>query len=138
MNIVIGEPDEVMAIGESLSPLEDWQGMEASGIDLEKLAMLQSLLTGQTFDEAFDEYLTLFAASEEGPWIIRFPEAPMEKLAALEEDALERVGEELAATEEFEQDEWTAEEVQDFLMALSELAGIAVSQEKMLFIWLGM
>ncbi|MDD5241801.1 MAG: hypothetical protein PHG47_08800 [Sulfuricella sp.] len=136
-NIVIGEPDEIRDIGESLSPLEDWQGMEANDISLEKLAMLQSTLTGQTFDEAFEEFRPLFTASDEGPWLIRFPHGSVRDLAELEEDALERIGEELAVTEEFEIDEWAAEAVQDFLAELSQLAGNAIDQEKTLFIWVG-
>jgi hypothetical protein len=137
MNIVIGEPSEITAIGESLSPLEDWQGMDASSLNLEKLAMLQSILSGQTFDEAFDEYRPLFTASEEGPWLIRFPHESIRKLSELEEDALERISEELAASDEFEKDEWTADDAQDFLMVLSQLAESAVDQEKTLFIWVG-
>lgn len=137
MNIVIGEPDEISAIGESLSPLDDWQGMEANGLSLEKLAMLQSILTAQTFDEAFDEFRPLFTASEEGPWLIRFPHSSVRQLADLEEEALERIGEELAASEEFENDEVAADEAQDFLIELSQLAGNAVDQDKTLFIWVG-
>ncbi|HUW50462.1 MAG TPA: hypothetical protein VMV75_05535 [Sulfuricella sp.] len=137
-NIVIGEPDEIMAIGESLSPLEDWQGMEANSLNLEKLAMLQSILADQNFDEAFAEFRPLFTASDEGPWLIRFPHGSIKKLAELEEDALERIGEELAATTEFEIDEWAVDEVQDLLATLSQLAGNAVDQEKTLFIWMGM
>lgn len=137
MNIVIGEPDEISAIGESLSPLDDWQGMEANGLSLEKLAMLQSILTGQTFDEAFDEYRPLYTASEEGPWLIRFPHSSVRQLADLEEEALERIAEELAASEEFETDEVAADEAQDFLIELSQLAENAVDQDKTLFIWVG-
>ena len=137
MNIVIADENDAEDIGQSSWPIEDWQGIEVRGIDLAKIATLHCLLTGQNFDEASIEYAPVFAASEEGPWVIPFPREPMERLAALEEDALEQVGEELAATEEFERDDWPVEKTQDLLAELSELARVALEQEKSLFVWVG-
>ena len=135
-NIVIGDSSDAEAIGASLCPVDEWRGIEIKGIDLAKIAMLQAVLTGQTFDEAFDEYRPILAASDEGPWVFRFPDAPLEKLAALEEEALERVGEEWAATEEFEDNGYPVEEVQAVLEELSDLAKMCISQGKAIFIWM--
>ena len=60
----------------------------------------------------------------------------MAHLAELEEDALDRVGEELAATEEFEEDGWSADEVKGFVTALADLAGVARAQGQALFVWM--
>lgn len=135
-HIVIGDVDDAEAIGESDGPVEDWRGIEVRGIDPAKIAMLHSILTGETFEEALAEYDPVYAASEEGPWVIRIPDEPVEKLAALEEDALEQIGEELAATEEFERDGWPVNEAQALVEELAQLADACVSQGKALFVWM--
>jgi hypothetical protein len=137
-NIVIGDLSDAEAIGESLCPIDEWRGFEIKGIDLAKIAMLQAVLTGQTFDEAYDEYRPIVVISDEGPWVFRFPNAPLEKLAGLEEEALEQVGEEWAATEELEESGYPVEEVQAVLEELSDLAKICVSQDKAMFIWMSL
>ena len=134
-NIVIGDISDVAEIGESSWPIENWRGFEIKGIDSTKIATLHAMLTGQTFDEAFGEYLLAYEATEEGPWVVKIPDEPMERLAVLEDDALERVGEELAATEEFESAGWPVEEVQIFLAELTALAGVAIMQRKAMFLW---
>ncbi|MFN3397600.1 MAG: hypothetical protein ACK4ZS_03590, partial [Sulfurimicrobium sp.] len=68
--------------------------------------------------------------------VLRIPDAVMEKLADLEEEAIERVGEELAATEEFEMNDWPAEEVLSLLEELSALARLADSQGQAMFVWM--
>lgn len=135
-NIVMADAEEADAIGESSRPAEDWRGVEVKGLDAAKIAMLQSILTGQTFDEALGEYDPIYAAGEDGPWVIRIPDELVERLAALEDEVLEPIGEELAATAEFEMDGWPADEVQMVLAELAALAGIAANQGKALFIWL--
>ena len=134
-NIVIGDIEEIEEIGESSSPIENWRGFEIRGIDTTKMAMLQAILTGQTFDEAFSEYLLTYEASEAGPWVAKIPDEPMERLAEMDDDVLEQIGEELATTEEFENDGRPVEEVQIFLAELAALAGVAIVQRKVMFIW---
>lgn len=134
-NIVIGDINDIEEIGEASSPIENWRGFEIRGIDPAKMATLHAILTGQTFDDAYGEYLLAFDASEQGPWVAKIPDEPMERLAVLEDDVLEQIGEELAATEEFERDGWPVEEVQIFLAELAALAGVAIVQRKTMFIW---
>ncbi len=136
--IVIGDLSESEAICQSLNPLEDWRGIESKGIGAVKIATLQALLTGQTFDEAFCEYDHAISASEEGPWLIRLPDMLTERLAELDESALERVAEELAAAEEFERDGWPQEAVHTFLEALADLANVGLANESALFLWVGL
>jgi hypothetical protein len=68
--------------------------------------------------------------------VLRLADEMAEKLATYDEDALVRVADELAATEEFELEAWDAEEVQDFVLALAELAQIADSQGQILYVWM--
>ncbi len=137
-NIVIGDTSdaEALRILDSLMPIEEWRGIAVKGMTPEKMAMLHSILTGETFDEAFDEYDHVYAASEDGPWVTRIPDAPLEKLAGLEEDVLAQIGAEWAASEECESEGWPVEEVQALLEELAELARAAVAQGRAMFLWM--
>jgi hypothetical protein len=132
--LVIADPDEVEAIGESFAPLQDWRGVELQGIDPAKIAMLHCILTGDAFDEVLTQYEPVYAASAEGPWVIAVPQAPIEKLPLLEEEVLEQIGDEWAATEDFERDNWPVTAVQEVLAELAALASIGIAQEKAMFI----
>lgn len=134
-NIVAAEEDEFAAIGESLRPVDEWSGIERRGIDTAKIATLHCLLTGDEFEQALSLYEPVYASMEDA-LVLRLADEVTEKLATLDEDALERVAEELAATEEFELEQWDADEVQDMVMALAELAQIAESQGQALFVWM--
>ena len=53
-----------------------------------------------------------------------------------DEAGLEAVGEELAATEDFEAEAWAVEDVQKIVTQLADLAGMAVAQDKAVFLWI--
>ncbi len=134
-NIVAAEEDEFASIGESLHPVDEWSGIERRGIDTAKIATLHCLLTGDELEEALSRYEPIYASIED-VLVLRLADEVLEKLAEFDEDALERVAEELAATEEFELEQWDADEVQDMVMALGELAQLAESQGQVLFVWM--
>jgi hypothetical protein len=135
-NIVIADLDEIEAIAESSAPAQEWRGLELQGIDPQKIAMLHSILTGESFEEAAVQYDPIYAGSGEGPWVIAIPQAPVQKLARLEEEVIEQVGEEWAATEDLERENWPVEEVQAVVAELAALASISIAQEKEMFIWI--
>jgi len=134
-NIVAAEEDEIAAIGESLRPVDEWSGLERRGIDTAKIATLHCLLTGDEFEEAIGAYEPVYVA-DEGAVVLRIADQVMERLATLDEDALELVAEELAATEEYELEQWEPEDVQALVMELADLARLAESQGQVLFVWM--
>ena len=134
-NIVAAEEDEIAAIGESLRPVDDWSGLERRGIDTAKIATLHCLLTGDEFEEAIGAYEPVYVG-DEGAVVLRIADEVMERLASLDEDALELVAEELAATEEYELEQWEAEDVQALVMELADLARLADSQGQAMFVWM--
>jgi len=134
-NIVAAEEDEIAAIGESLRPVDEWSGLERRGIDTAKIATLHCLLTGDEFEEAIGAYEPVYVA-DEGAVVLRIADDVMERLATLDEDALELVAEELAATEEYELEQWEAEDVQALVMELADLARLAESQGQVMFVWM--
>lgn len=135
-SVVAAALDEAADIVASERPVEDWQGFEVRGVDRDMFAMLHALLTGQYFEEALRDLGLLHAESAEGPWLLRFPAASVRRLAGLDEAGLESVGAELAATEDFETAEWAVEDVQKFVHQMAELAGMAESQGKAVFLWI--
>jgi hypothetical protein len=135
-SVVVADLDEAADIVGSERPVDDWKGFEARGLDMAKFAMLHALLSGQYFDEAQRDFGLLHAESEEGPWLLRFPAASVKRLAELDEEGLEAVGAELAATEDFEDEEWAVEDVQKIVTQLADLAGMAAAQDKAVFLWI--
>ena len=136
VNVVVADAEDAGSIIESEKPVEEWKGFEAKGLDQAKFAMLHALLSGELFDEALDECGPLYSASDEGPWLMKLPDDSVVHLAELEEDALDEIGEELAATEEFEEDGWSVDEVKGFVVALADLAGVARAQGRAMFVWM--
>lgn len=136
VNIVIADEDDLAAIGESLQPVSEWSGLQARDIDTTKIATLHCLLAGEGFEEALSQYEPVYVSAEEGATVIRIPDELVEKLAALDEDALYSVGEELAATEEFELSGWPEEDVMTFIEELTELAQQADANGEAMFVWM--
>jgi hypothetical protein len=135
-NIVCADEEEVEAIGMSQHPVVEWSGIEARDIDTAKIVTLHCLLTGEGLEDAFYAYEPVYVAGDDGAIVLRIPDRVMEKLAGLEEDALEAVAEELAASEEFEIHNWPAEEGLSLVEELAALAQLAESQDQVMFVWM--
>jgi hypothetical protein len=136
-NIVAAEEDEYTAIGESTCPLDEWSGIEAPGLDTVKVAILHCLLTGDPLQMALDLYEPVYV-SESETLVLRIAEELLEKLAVLDEEAMENVASELAASEDFESEQWAADDVLAQLTELADLAQLAESQGQALFVWMSL
>lgn len=134
-NIVAAEEDEIAAVGDSLHPIDEWSGIERREIDTAKIVTLHCLLTGDEFEDAAGHYEPVYIGDED-TIVLRLADEMMERLATLDEEALERVGEELAATEEYELEQWETEDVQAMVMELADLARLAESQGQVLLVWM--
>ena len=134
-NIVAAEDEESSFVGESSCPLDEWSGIDAPGLDTPKLAVLHSVLTGEVLQSALDLYEPVYV-SENGTAVLRIADELFEKLIGLDEEVLETISGELAATEEFERAQWHEDDVLGFLMAVFELAQLAESQGQVLFVWI--
>jgi hypothetical protein len=133
--IVAAEEDEFAAIGESLRPVDQWSGIERRDIDTAKIAMLHCLLTGDEFDSALSIHEPVYVG-DEGAVVLRIAAEAAERLATLDEEALEIVAEELAATEVYELENWEPGDVQALVLELADLARLAESQGQALFVWM--
>lgn len=135
-NIVAAEDDEIEAVGESLHPANEWSGIELRDLDTGKIATLHCLLTGDLFDDALAHYEPVYVSAAEGAIVLRLADEVTVRLAELEEDALEQIAMEVAATEEFESEQWEEGVVSAMLSALAELARLAESQGQALLAWI--
>jgi hypothetical protein len=135
-NIIAAEEDEAEAVAMSDRPVEEWTGIEARDIDAVKLATLHCLLNDDSFEEALYAYEPILVLDDEGVLVLRIPDDVTEKLTRLDEEGLERVGEELAATEVFELTGWPVEEVQALVVELSDVARVAESQGHVMLAWM--
>lgn len=134
-NIVAAEEDEIEAIGESLQPVDEWSGIQLRDVDTAMIATLHSLLTGDLLDDAIAHYEPVYSSAE-GAVVLRLADEVTERLAQLEDEALEAVAAELAATEEFESRGWEDEAIAGMLAELADLARLADAQEQLLLVWM--
>lgn len=135
-HIVAAEEDEIEAVGESLSPVGEWSGLQMRDVDTAKIATLHSLLTGELFDDAVAHYEPVYVSQTEGAVVLRLADELAGRLAALDETTLDDVAMELAATEEFENIGWDPESIANLLADLADLARLAESQDQVLLVWL--
>jgi len=134
-HIVAADEDDIVAVGESLKPTDEWSGLERRGLDIAKIVMLLTLLTSDEFELAAGLYEPLYIGSTDAI-VLKLADRVTEKLATLDEEALTEVATELAATADFEMEGWPEEEIEALIMELADLAQLAMSQEQSLYVWL--
>lgn len=133
--IVAADEDEYSSVGESDSPLNQWSGIEAHRLDTFKIALLHCLLSDDSLQVALDFYEPVFVSENENI-VLRLADKVLDKLVSFDEEALESVAYELAATEAFEKEGWGTGDVLEQLTSLAELAQLAESQGQVLLVWI--
>ncbi|MFT3963191.1 hypothetical protein [Propionivibrio sp.] len=133
--VVAADEDELAEVAQSAAPLDGWSGIETPGLDTVKLATLHALLTGDPLQVALDLYEpALVAGGDEETLVLRVAGEMLEELALLDEESLETVAGELAATEIYEEEDADPDELLSLLTPLAELAQLAESQGQVLFV----
>ena len=129
--------DEAEIVCQSLNPSKDFAGIDAKGIDTVKMGTLYAILTGVKADPAFMSDFVC-QASEDGPWVSEVPRDMAQKLAELAPTELRSIGARWAVTEEFTREwgGWPPEAVQHFLQELAIMCAHAVSESKVVFMWM--
>ncbi|MDX9994647.1 MAG: hypothetical protein RBS28_04925 [Rhodocyclaceae bacterium] len=135
-NIIAAEEDELEAVGDSVEPTSEWSGIALRDFTIPKIATLHCVLTGDLLDDAYALYEPSYFSEIEGAIVLQLASQVIDRLASLDEAALQAVSEELMATEEFEYAGWGEEEIGEMLNGLSDLAQLAESQGQVLFAWL--
>jgi len=135
-DLFIATDAEVERLARDAIPIEHFPGLDIKGVGPIKLAELDAILCDVDFDQAMDRVELVRARSEKlGPWITRMPSELVAALAALDETEIVSCGERWAATEEFVEDGWYADEVVAILGQMAELAGRAQAEGKAVYVW---
>jgi hypothetical protein len=133
--VVAADEDELADVAGAKSPLDAWSGIESPGLDTVKLATLHALLTGDSLQASLDLYEpALVDGADEEILILRVAGNMLEELALLDEEAMETMAGELAATEVYEEEGADPDELLPHLSSLAELARLAESQGQTLLV----
>jgi hypothetical protein len=134
-NIIAADEDDYAAVGESMRPLDEWSGIDGCGLDTAKVTMLHCLVTGDDYDLSLTLHEPSYVA-EGGAVVLRLADRVLQKLAIFNEGALGELSTELAATVDFENEQWSVDDVHALLSELAGLARLAESQDQSLFVWI--
>ena len=138
-DLVVADPQDARQVCESNCPSEEFNGLEARGIDTVKLGTLYQVLTDTDYDpEFFGD--ALCSGSEEGPWVFEVPPRLVKGLGALDAAQIHDVGAKWAATEEFspKYDNWPEEAVHELLADLVALCRRATDQHTGVLMWMSL
>lgn len=132
--IVIAEQSEAEEIAKIFSPVSEYEGIELKGCNEVVLSYLYAILFEREWKaEMADLFTLIYGEDPDGPWISDIPGEMTAKLAKLEVDEIEAIGEKWALMEELSDSE--SDLVIDGLEQLVELAQKAVSGKKDLLLW---
>ena len=132
--IVAAAEEEIELLGETTNLLAEWSGIQMRDVDTGKIVTLHCLLTGDLLDDADTLYEPVYISASESTLVLRFADELLERLAGLDEEMLDDIAAELAATEEFEATGWESEVVIAMLGSLVDLARLAESQGQAVFV----
>ena len=136
---VIVDRKDARQVCDAACPSEDFNGMDAKGIDPVKLGTLYAVLTGSEYDPDFTGK-PLCDGGDEGPWVIEVPNDLVQRLAKLDAKQIGVAAAEWAKTEEFspQYDNWPAEAVHEVLAEFAKLCAQAVAAKKSVLMWMSL
>lgn len=101
--IVIASRQDADRVAASTTPLADFDGFAAMGLDTVKLGTLANLLRGESSPDLPPESVPFLAGNlEGGPWVFEVPTHVVQRLAAVNESDERSIGEAWARTDEFD------------------------------------
>ena len=131
--LLAADEEACAEIASTPQPLNQWSGIELPGFDTLRLVTLHALLTGDGMQVALDRYEPVFICADD-TLVLRVADELLEAVDSLDEEAMSLLTSELAATEEFEDAQWSEENALELLSAFSDLAQLAESQGQSLFL----
>jgi hypothetical protein len=131
---------EVQALDITRGPSAQVQCLRAKRTDPVKIVQLQCCIEGVPFEQRMPLLDTMLVreAAQEGPWVFRLPEALESTLASSSVSDIERYGRAWAATEEWQRDGGTPEQIVPFLAEIAHLASSARTQQSSVFVWMSL
>lgn len=138
-DFVVAPISDATLVGETSVPSEEFDGIDAKGIDQVRMGTLYAILSGTEYDPAFlvDESSFVYSGSDDGPWVQVVPEDMVARLAAMTDQSVSDVAKTWGSTEEFEPaySSWSEHDIRTFLAGIAGLARRALAETKALFMW---
>ena len=136
-DIIVADRSEAQAIVDARGAHErTWPVLESKGIDAAKLESLWSVLPGGKRDPTFMDSASLVYQVKGGPWISVVPPPMVRALSDVSDDALDRLAKDWAETDECRNEDWSAEDVRDYLVELVAISRRARDAQKGLLLWI--
>jgi hypothetical protein len=136
----VASPSEVQSMEVDQSPVGRFPGLQAKRTEVVMIVQLQCIVDGSRFEDHLGELDALFVRSEtdDGPWIVRIPESLFAFLWSADADAVRVIGTRWAQTEEWKASGGTPDDIVSFLGQICELARVAKSGGKGLYVWMSL
>jgi hypothetical protein len=126
----LASPAELERLKEDIVPAEEFDSVDAKGIDQVKLAQLYEIVCGLPYLDAMSRFRLVHEVSEDGPWTTTVDPELVSALADLSDSELLETASRWSKIEEFTLDGWSESDVMDVLTRLQQLAKEAVENEK--------
>ncbi len=135
-DFVVADKTDAKRVGDSMSPSQEFGGVDAMGILQVQMGTLYAILTGHEYDPEFltKEESFLYSASEEGPWVQLVPHDMVLRLARLTEAEVPGIAERWGRTEEFN-NEWDSETLEWVIQDIAALSRTALQEGKTVLMW---
>ena len=135
-DLIIATEHELAAAGPDEVPINVLPGLDIKGTGLIELATLHSIFARAVFDADLADFPAISGEeSADGPWVFRFPDALIHRLANATPDELTRVTAEWGNTEEVAMSGWSLHELRERLDEMSEFARKTLQAGKPVHIW---
>ena len=129
--------DEVLQKMPLTGPLSLYPTVEGNRVDGVKVIQLQCILDGSSFDDHLSELDTLIIrGGDDEPLVVCVPDVIVQALAGASKQRLAHIATAWAATDEWQRDGGTAENLRPWLEEIAILANWAQIEGRSLFAWI--
>ena len=118
------------------SPDQYFKSADIKGLDTVKIALLQSLLTGEDFYESLEQQEIICDELDQGPLMIKIPEKLILELAQFRDQDLEPLVNDWIQEEEFTYDKFDVPALKKIFLDIQSLSIQAQSEQKQCYLWM--
>ena len=137
VDLVLAQEGDIQLLADSTFPGDNWDAVDIKGIDPVKWGKLQLILTpDEDLMFIIDGFEMVGGDEEEGPFVIEVPLDVIEALAPLKQEQLGELAAQWCEAPEMQRDGYDAEAALEALTDMQSMCEKAMTQEKLLFLWM--